>query len=114
MTKEEQTLVDKWKQEWKCDLLMTNKKIIFIDKMNNKSYLIFCKKKNLIKILKKSKKHNNVISQFKDLFPKKDFSLDKNCSFKFVHLFKNDLKNEIVFGIKDDQIILGGFGIYEI
>ena len=114
MTKEEQTLVDKWKQEWKCDLLMTNKKIIFIDKMNNKSYLIFCKKKNLIKILKKSKKHNNVISQFKDLFPKKDFSLDKNCSFKFVHLFKNDLKNEIVLGIQDAHTILGGLGISEI
>lgn len=114
MTKEEQILVDRWHQEWKCDLSMINKKIIFIDKLSNRSYLIYCNGKNLIKILKKSKKHKNVISQFKDLFPTKNFSLNKNCSFKFIHLFKHDLNNEIIFGIKDDQISFGGFGIYEI
>ena len=69
MTKEEQYLLNRWQQEWKCDLSMTNKNIIFIDKSNNKSYLILCKGKNLINILKKSKKHKNIISQFKDLFP---------------------------------------------
>lgn len=114
MTKEEQTLVDRWHQEWKCDLSLINKKIIFIDKSSHKSYLIFCNKKNLIKILKKSKKHKNIISQFKDLFPEKDFSLDNSCSFKFIHLFENNIENEIIFGIKNNQISLGGFGIYEI
>lgn len=114
MTKKEQILVNKWQQEWKCDLLLVNKKIIFIDKSCNKSYLIFCKDKNLIKILKESKRRKSTISQFKDLFPTKNFSLNKNCSFKFIHLFKHDLNNEIIFGIKDDQISFGGFGIYEI
>ena len=114
MTKEEQYLLNRWQQEWKCDLSMTNKNIIFIDKSNNKSYLILCKGKNLINILKKSKKHKNIISQFKDLFPEKDFSLDNSCSFKFIHLFENNIENEIIFGIKNNQISLGGFGIYEI
>ena len=50
MTKEEQILVDRWHQEWKCDLSMINKKIIFIDKLSNRSYLIYCNGKNLIKI----------------------------------------------------------------
>ena len=115
MTKEEQYLLNRWQQEWKCDLSMTNKNIIFIDKSNNKSYLNrYYSAQKLINILKKSKKHKNIISQFKDLFPEKDFSLDNSCSFKFIHLFENNIENEIIFGIKNNQISLGGFGIYEI
>ena len=114
MTIEEQYIVDKWYNEWHSQLMMIGKKIIIIDKDNNKSYLIYSNGNGNISILKKSRKCKNILSQFKNLFPEIDFSTTKKCPFKFIHLFKDNPNNEIIFSVKHNIIIGGGFGIYEI
>ena len=114
MTNEEKYIVNKWYNEWKSPLMMAGKKLIIIDKDNNRSYLIYSNGNGNISILKKSKKYKKLISQFKNLFPEINFNTSKQFPFKFVHFFKNIPDNEIIIGVDDNKIIGGGFGIYEI
>lgn len=114
MTIEEQYIADKWYNEWHSPIMMIGKRIIVIDKNNNRSYLIYSNGNGNISILKKSKKCKNILSQIKNLFPEIDFSITKKHPFKFIHLFEDNPDNEIVFSIKHNTIIGGGFGIYEI
>lgn len=114
MTNEEKYLIDKWEIEWNNKILFMNKKIIIIDKENNRSYLVYCKNINDITILKKSKKYKKIISQFKNLFPEINFNTSKEYPFKFIHFFEDIPKNEIIIGINNNKLICGGFGVYEI
>ena len=88
-----------------------NKKIILIDKLNFKSYLILCENEKF-KILRKSKKYKKTINQLKNLFPEHNLNISSN-NFTFIRLLNEPL-NEIVVGIKNNQVIGGGSGIYEI
>lgn len=114
MTTEEKYIVDKWYTEWHGPIMMEGKKLIIIDKNNNRSYLIYSNGNGNISILKKSRKCKILISQFKSLFSDIDFSTTRKSPFKFIHLFEHDANNEIVFSVKHNTIIGGGFGIYEI
>ena len=111
----EKYLVKKFNEIYKNTISFKNKKIIIIDKNKNKCYLIRCNNDNNITILKESKKYKNIVKQFQNLFPEINFKTTKNSPFKFIHLFKEDIDNEIIIGTENNNIITwGGFGIYEI
>lgn len=111
LNKIEEELLNRWILEWNEKPKFNNKKIILIDKLNFISYLILCKNEKF-KILRKSKKYKKVINQLKNLFPEHNLNVSSN-NFTFVRLLDEPL-NEIVVGVKNNQVIGGGSGIYEI
>lgn len=114
MNAEELYLLNKFEESLNSKIILTDVKIILIDKNSFRSYIVYCND-GKFKLLKKSKKYKHLINQFKSLFPNIDFSIPNKIGFKFIRLFENEFKNEIIIGIQNNQVIIGGgHGIYEI